>query len=259
MKPYKKLEHFRDIFGREDFDYIVSAADGISSLIKYGVKVSPKADKSDCREEEYDRKIGEFYANLSSFCNWLHSSSEEINKGLNLCDTQLFSIRKLLREPLLKRKAISGGYINKFNKTFLYSLSLIYRGISASFDPLRFSATGINKVQLAKYLLDKRVGYGQFFEFNKHGSYAAADHIFDAAFTKEHMIETLRVLKLKEFREKPYEFECWGNGRVRIHLAKKFFGKTRIYRIYRADTNTEHARHVRDLRTKVAASIFAAA
>ena len=164
---YKALRNFQQIFGRGDFNYVSGSAhiDEISEIILI------KLPNPDGNEESHIAKIGLFIRNLNSFFGWLNKKFiNEVNEGNNITQQILLQVTGLLKQPIEKRTAISGGYLRKFNKTFLYGLSRIMAGIKIAFRPDVVSATNIDANQLRRFILDKIEGLGNRYEFNKMGN-----------------------------------------------------------------------------------------
>ena len=137
---------------------------------------------------------------------------------------------------------------------FITSMSKFYSALRALFNPLTNAITNskITRDQLARFMLDKEIGYGREFRFNTLGGYAAANRIFDRSFSKEEMRNTLRALKRKAFHEKHGDFTVWGEGGangVRIHLIRGaiIIGHPKIYRIYKSNSDKEHSDHETDM------------
>ena len=131
---YPKLEYFKQIFGREDFNYVSNLKNirKISDTMIYNI-----AYPDGVEETIHIPLLNAYYDNLASFCNWIGAESlPDLSQGYLICVRGLMRAIGLLRQVRDKRVALqSGGYLNKFNKEFLYGLNVLYRGIKTAFDP----------------------------------------------------------------------------------------------------------------------------
>ncbi|MEK6892398.1 MAG: hypothetical protein AABX25_04385 [Nanoarchaeota archaeon] len=166
---YKELKNFQEIFGRKDFSFISEPVNigEISEIIL------TKLANPDGNDEYYISKLNLFMNNSSSFFNWLGGAViDEIKEGYTAIQQILSQIIGLFKQPPDKLAAIGRGYFRKFNKTFLYGLSRIMKGIRTVFNPELVSATNIDRNQLERFIIDKREGLGDRYVFNTTGNHA---------------------------------------------------------------------------------------
>lgn len=232
---YKKLKNFQTIFNREDFNYISDdSRDGnieqISKIILYHVSTS------DGKEKVYIKILGKFIENLDSFYEWINAKEiPDIKKGYFICREELIRAIKLLNEPDFKRIAISKGSLNRFNKLFLYGLSVLLIGIRIAFMPELVKTTNINKEQLVRYFFDENEGLRKKFLFNKRGKHSFANKIL--FLNKGELIVTERLL-LRLPRNQIRTYNGWmdlgyGDTPVRILIYPHSFGRDRVFFLYK--------------------------
>lgn len=186
---YKNLKNFEHIFGREDFNYIsdLGHIKVITEILLYHLAVP------DGKESTYIGLLEECVENLDSFCIWVKGSIiPYLQEGYIISKKELARAISILKSPENKRASISGGYLRKFNKSFLYGLSRLLEGIRTAFDPSVVSKTNIDKDQLVRYFFDKKEGLGSRFLLNKIGNHAAANKL--GFLTRDELIETIRLL-----------------------------------------------------------------
>lgn len=189
---YKNLRNFGSIINRKDFDYVsdLTRINQIIEIILYRLTVP------DGKESYYIKLIKEYLENLESFYSWINGDNiTYLKEGYYFCQQELARMANILIMPeteLYKRRGISKGYLRKFNKLFLYGLSMVLKGIREAFTPALVSSTGIDQKQLAKYMIDEVEGIGTKFLFNTNGKYAAAKKL--NGLTKQELIVAERLL-----------------------------------------------------------------
>lgn len=239
---YKNLKNFRSIFNRDDFSYISDIAhiSQLSEIILYNLS-SP-----DGSEPNHIKLLKAFLDSLEAFCEWINCSSiPPIGQGYILVEQELIRIIKILMTPELKRRAISKGYSKKFNKSFLYGLSMVLEGIREAFNPDVIKDTKIEKEQLIRYFFDKTEGLGHRFLFNQSGKDGAANKIFDL--NRDELILVMRLL-LKPGRQ-IRSYNGWldfgrRNFPIRVLAIKPpiFFGKLRVFSIFKKGEHEDYER-----------------
>ncbi len=193
---YKDLKNFQGIFEREDFDYI-SNSDKIDEIRDTIRKISYPLNNG--QKEQYVEKIKKFLENLTSFYEFLTDyrrkkkvDNSEIDMSYTIIYGTLASCVRIFSEPDERRKSISKNYQKKFNKEFIYGLTQLLKGIRDAFEPENISSTGINRDQLARYILEKKEGLGKKYLFNKQGTYGFAQKI--NTLSKRDLISTEKLL-----------------------------------------------------------------
>ena len=186
---YKNLKNFKHIFGRGDFNYIgdLGHIGVITEILLYHLAVP------DGKESTYIGLLEEYVKNLDSFCIWVKGSIiPYIQEGYIISKRELARAISILKSPENKRTSISGGYLRKFKKSFLYGLSRLLEGIRLAFDPSLIPATNIDRGQLVRYFFDKKEGLGNRFLFNKQGNQSVANKL--NSLNRDELIKTIKLL-----------------------------------------------------------------
>ena len=235
---YKSLKNFQDVFRNDYFTYISdhrimrTVSDIISTKVApLGTDLDPKS-KEECKIflETFLHNLDGFYGTF--FGQGKNSSLDNgryvIHKTLELCI-------KLLSKPTSTK--IGRNYPRKWNKTFLSGLSKLSSGIEQSFDLDVIGRTKIvqDRSILIRYILEKNVGLGQKFEFNKATEYSFANMI--NRFTLQQLLATLKFLVVNNpGTKKGTEWLVLGkrNDPVRIVYARRHFARDRVYHLFRA-------------------------
>lgn len=244
---YDELRNFQGIFGRNDFLYIyeLSHIEGISEIILTNL-VNP-----DGNENNHIVKISLFIGNLNSFFNWLNGRAiADMAESRKICEEILSKVIALFRESGNKRIAISRGYLRKFNKIFLYGLSLLVKGIRAAFNPDLVSATNIDRDQLERFIIDKKEGLGNRYLFNTTGNHAFTKKL--EYLSKVELIVTERLLLNPK---KARRFRGWidfGGGRrtLRILVKPRTLLKDEVYFLFRGSEHREYQQQLKNSPTE---------
>jgi len=236
---HQKLERFRKIIHRSDFEHVLDMKMINTIILEY----LPNPGN----ESLYVHKIEEFLNNLESFCRWIGGDIKNIKKGYVACEEELIKVIKLFKEQPLRRKAIPGKHLRKINKNFLYGLLRISKGVVEAFSPEIIGKTNLKPDQITRYILDDDVGLGKRFEFNSKGGYAFARKLGEL--NRQELVAVIKLL-LKPSGNQVRLFNGWkdlGRGRapIRILAKYKFLRKPRIYFLYRIN---EHPQYTRQLR-----------
>lgn len=241
---YKNLRNFKNIIDSDDFNFIsdVDNINKICNIILYNVPHSSDSDS------DYAVLVRKFLDEMQSFCEWVNMNEiPDIKKAYSKCEEVLLRVEKFLRfEDPEKRKSISKGYLRKFKRSFLYGLSTLLAGIRVAFHSDLVVHTNIQRIQIINFIVDKVEGMSGRFVMNKaKGKFNFINHLPDL--TREELIKTLFTLehRIPSTHPKIGEWKIMGSGSgandIRIHYIDRFFGKTRLYRIYRV--NGEHSNH----------------
>lgn len=245
---YKNLRNFKDIFNRDDFNYICDNAhiSEVSEIFLYRIAVP------DGKESAYIKLLESFLTNLDYFYMWLNGDKiPNIVEGYSICKDELVRSMGILRLSADKRASISKGYRKKFKKLFLHGLSKLLKGIRSAFDPSLISTTDINKDQLVRYFLDEKEGLRNKFLFNTAGKYNAVTKL--QLLNKKELIEAEKLLLNQN--PKRTTRNGWidlgsGGMPLRILLIKnKEFGIFRKYVVMFIFRLTEHPNYDRQLNT----------
>ncbi|MCX8147229.1 MAG: hypothetical protein N3D84_02060 [Candidatus Woesearchaeota archaeon] len=247
----KRAEPFKNIFKREDFDYIFNRwnIEGISEIIlkKLVSPINPDKYIEDVFKESCQEKLNAFLEHIMSFCKFANSEHiHSMKKGYSMCEDSIYNTIKLFESA--HRESIPKGKVNKINKTFLKGLLKIADGARAVFDPLIIGDTSVDTSQLARYMLDNVNGLGRYFVFNKAGDDAAAKKI--PLLNIEELVTTERLLlkpaghvrSIKGFREIGLS-----KDKARIFIRGRLLGRTQVYFIFKKDG--EHDKYENFLRS----------
>jgi hypothetical protein len=198
---YKKLKNFKDIMKDDDFDYIrnhdniYKSPDSVSKIILSWI-ITP-----DGKEKDHVKKLKEFSDRLTSFYNKIKGGEvPDIKKGYFIVKEKLMRAIALFSEPSTKRMNISRGSIRKFNKKFLYGLSVLLRGLRAAFDPDIILKTAISRDQIARYIKDNTEGLGKKNKYNSEGRNSFLNKI--DGMNKEELRSIERLLIRPSFKRK---------------------------------------------------------
>ncbi len=186
---YKNLRNFKDIFNRDDFNYICDNAriSGVSEIFLYRIAMP------DGKESAYIKLLENFLINLDYFYMWLSGDKiPDIAGGYSICKEELVRSMEILRLSADKRASISKGYRKKFKKLFLHGLSKLLKGIRSAFGPSLISTTDIDKYQLVRYFLDEKEGLRNKFLFNTAGKYNAVAKL--QLLNRKELIEAEKLL-----------------------------------------------------------------
>ena len=243
---YKNLRNFKDIFNRDDFNYICGSAhiSEISEIFLYHIAMP------DGKESAYIKLLEGFLTNLDYFYMWLNGDKiPDIAGGYSICKEELVRSMEILRLSADKRASISKGYRKKFKKLFLHGLSKLLKGIRSAFGPSLISTTNIDKDQLVRYFLDEKEGLRNKFLFNTAGKYNAVAKL--QSLNKKELIEAEKLL----LNQKPKRttrngwIDLGSEGMpIRILLIKhKKFGIFRKYIVVFIFTLAEHQKYDKQL------------
>lgn len=240
---YKNLKNFQKIFSRADFNYVSEHVNiyEISELILL------HASYPDGKEQDYIFKLESFLNNMASFINWINGKKiKNIENGYHFSEQILSQVLRILKQPDFKRTAISGAYLKKFNKVFLYGLSAILKGIRTAFNPDVVSSTRINEDQLRRYILDKIEGLGKKYLFNTTGRDAFVNKIGSLnryqLIIVERLLFTLPSSQLRKYNN-------WldlglGNTPVRILIRPRSLRKDEVYFLFMAKEHSNYTWHL---------------
>ena len=248
----RKLGKFRIIFERDDYNYISDKRkiDEISNIIIYRIS------NPDGQEKFHKETIETFLANLRGFYGWLNTKNiTYLKQGYLKASAILSIISNLLSKPVYVRTNISGKYLKKFNKVFLYGLLKMYQGIKLVFDPDILSDTNIQNTQLARYFLDRQEGLSRVYAFNIKGNYSARRL---NKLSKKDLIAVLSLLTRNKVVRTLKGWRDYGSGKnhPRVLAKKSLFGRVRVYYIF---TKNEHKDYERVLDKSPSESDFAEA
>ena len=223
---YKKLEALRTIFMDKNFKYISDnkKITEIERVIRYNIS------NPDGNESIYTSTLKKFLNYLTSFYNSINNENAEIEKSFSIVQKELQNCIALFVEPKLKRKSISRGHYKKIQKTFLYGLKLIKNSLS---EFLKIDGgISFGNVIFTQYLLDKVVGLGSKYEFDKNIIKSIKRNEFGNDFLNQ-FYDNLKNRNHIKTVGKDNEWEKYGQGRgdnYRAYGSKKsLFGKYRIY------------------------------
>lgn len=229
----RKLGKFRIIFERDDYNYISDERkiDGISNIMIYRIS------NPDGHEKFHRETIETFLVNLKGFYEWLNAENiTDLKQGYLKASATLSTISNLLSKSIYERTNISGKYLRKFNKEFLYNLLRMYQGIKLVFDPDILSKTNIQNTQLARYFLDRQEGLSRIYAFNTKGNYSARRL---NKLPKKDLVDVLGLLTRNRDVRTLKGWRDYGSGpnSSRVLAKKSLFGRVKVYYIF---TKYEH-------------------
>lgn len=237
---YKKLGYFLDIFERSDYNHIadMNVINQVSEIILYKL---PEPD-----DFGYIKTLKMFSRNLGSFIGWLGGDIKHLRGGYSRCNKILLRAISLFQEPAERRGKISKGYLRKFNKTFLYGLSEIQKGVRNAFDYKMIGGTNITAEQFVRFIIDKRVGLADRFYFNIAGRNAFFRKL--PALNKQELIVAMRLL-IRPSLNQVRTFNGWTDlgirhSPIRILAQRSAFRKAKIFFIF---TLAEHRDYEKQL------------
>ena len=252
---YKDLMKFQGIFEREDFNYISNSSiiDEISHII-----LSISTSLKDYQKTGNIEQIKKFLDKLTSFYEFLTNcrkkrkvDNSEIDESYTITYGRLAYCIRIFSEPDNRRESISKNYQRKFNKDFTYGLTKLLSGIRNAFDSDNISSTGINRDQLARYILEKKEGLGRKFQFNNSGTYAFAQRI---KYLEMQDLVLVAKLLLKPSKRQIRKINGWRDlgsqqDAVRILCTHEGFilKKDKIYYLFRLSEHAVYEKEVHRL------------
>ena len=142
-------------------------------------------------------------------------------------------LRALLRTTPERRSLVNSRHASGFSKKFKDGMTIFSKGVRASFDPKALSSTKLDKSTIVAYAMDKKVGLGKKYLFNKQGSVSFARKIRE--FNRSDAIKTLYLLVYGTRKIKGNGWRIIGDKKcpARIFCGNKpLFGKTRVFYLY---------------------------
>jgi len=253
---YKKLQNFRMIFKRPDFEYVseIRKIDEIEKIIMFNLRMP------DGREASYVVILERYFQNLNFFYESVMGHNiPDINEGYHMIKNILVRCITFFSEKdpkqIIMRSSISPGYCKKFSATFLFGLSLLLRGIRIAFDPGIVSRTNIDRNQLVRYILDSREGLGRRFIFNTKGRHAFVNKITTLSNDQVIVTERLLVKPGNQVRSFNGWIDLGERGTlVRILGEHRTLGKDKIHFLYKVNEHVEYESQLQTSPDKVAFS-----
>lgn len=151
-------------------------------------------------------------------------------------------LRTTLQQPKEKRITISRKYRRKWHRQFMHEMGIIADCILESFLPDNI-ATHSPEV-IVNYILNRHLGLGNKYKFNKHSKYGFATKIFHVP--KEEIIQSIHLLTTPQQRRVINDWTDYGVSKTNIRiLGGKGFAQDRIYFLFRNNSQDkpeyEHA------------------
>jgi hypothetical protein len=237
---YETLKNFQHIFQREDYVHI-SNEDNIKQVSAILVT---HISNPDGKETTYKEILRLYLENVTSFLTWLQIKNiPDLREGYKLISDEIRRAITLFDYPEIKRRSISRGYCKKFNEMFLYGITKFEPGVKLVFHPIIIGSTNVDKSQLVRYIFDTIEGLGSRFLFNKIGKHAFVNKI--TTLSREELIILIRLL-LQPSASQIRVYNGWkdigiGQTPVRIlSLQKRFFGKEKVYFLYKINEHPQY-------------------
>ncbi len=244
-----KLVYFAPIFKRAEFNAIAKheSIKKISQIIerlhlpssRFGAISSTK--ESDIRTiKDYMEKLTEFFEDVHAF------HVKELREGYNEVVQVLHRVLDVNElEDKKRAEFLSGGYCTKWKNTFMDGLGKIYSGLTRAFMP--GERVKIKQKQFARFVLDKYVGFGRYYEFNSAGSYAIAEKIWDLpADYRSTLISFLSNPEQYTLRKKTNGWYAMGKSKQKLRiLYDKNRGKPRLFYLFKVSEHDAYEEHFR--------------
>ena len=234
---YQDLEKFQDVFNSPSFAYI-SNHNNIKNVSDVILKVQIPFNET--VNSNY-KELKKFLLNLDDFYKAFFGSAgnRDIDEGCSVIRKTLELCINLLSEPTGRRESIGRGYIRKWNKDFLHGLGKLLNGIRDALDPDTISSTKIRENNLVHYILEKNVGLGRRFLFNKLGKHSFANMITEL--DRKKLIVAMKLL-LKGSGQRKRDWMVLGSRKdsVRILCEHRNFRKDKVYYLFPINEHDEY-------------------
>ena len=224
---YNRLKYFQRIIPRDDFIHISNPR------IILEIKALLRNCNHCLEPRTASLQLQEYLRNLEQFAQWLGEDISEFNAGYRFCKESIEQTILLLNRQ--QKMLIPGAKCRKLRKEYLYGLNRILSGLRLAFDPLFISKTRLTARQISTYILDRKEGLGQRYQFNTSGEHAPANKL--GHLTRAEIEAALKLLArpnpgdIRTTRNGWLDFGSGSHTLVRI-LGKKKLGKDRIYFVY---------------------------
>lgn len=218
---YKNLADFQAIINSEEFAFISDSrkVERIVHIMKSLVFVG-------------NQSIGELQAYFTQLQVFYHSfpakNVPDFREGFRKCQEifqLIFNLGKKGKLSLLPR-----GKTRDFAATFLYGINRLANGIKIAFDPELIGNTTLAQGELARYILDKKVGLGSRISFNKLGRSAPVSLI--PRLPQPFLVKIIRLLQGKPALKGKWLVFGERGDPVRIVASKQFLRGLRVYAIF---------------------------